>query len=403
MNRRKYIYSALSGLGALGTANYISKDSKAHIKNFNLENSDLYLDSSTGEVGGLMLDFKELEIKTTNIINTSKEIEITFEASVDDSNFINIEDKITAKSDSNDELNLSSESVDLYPELKDKLPKSDGEEVMSEIKLRINIDHVDVENIFDEVTFSITVNKYDIGSTEDSPVESAEELVGEGSGWYWVDIHGSSYEMYFDDSDRFNNGTQGWLKFDHEFISQNTELMSFYSENSDMDAGWVNKEEGSFYNGDANQWNNDGNPTLARARMEIPLLESSVVETMDIDAFGSNDPDDGDDWLDKFSDSTINSVITDDTPPGNNEGGYVWTIWNGEEDAKPSDKEIKFMKRGDELGTNYNGETTLTYDNGDLDLVSFSSKSVSNSYIWVGTSDAAEEQIDYSNWTVWLH
>ena len=249
-------------------------------------------------------------------------------------------------------------------------------------------------------SFSIIVNPGQDGTTSARAVDNAQQLADAGvaSGTYWVNIHGTPYQMQYDNTDKFGNGVSGWINFSNSFVGANQGLASFLRVGSDQNAFFHNAGSGQFTIGEPG-WVQD--VALGRARFLIPNMRYACINTLTAEGVGGNTPDDSTNWETGQSDAHINSYIALDTPLVVNDSGYPWAIWNGNSGANFSNGGIIFPNPGAVLGS-YLGTNTFTFAGGSWSVKSFSN-TVSNPYLWVGSGDGADEIYKYNAYEVWLH
>ena len=241
-----------------------------------------------------------------------------------------------------------------------------------------------------------------IGLTSADPATSAQDFADRGyaSGTYWVTIHGSPYEIYYDETDKFGNGVSGWLKIDAAFIGANSAaLASLYQVGSYVDARWLNQSAGTYSLGDQSS-SHTTISNMARMRCKIPKMQYAVMNTMTATGDGAQGADDNVNW-ETLSNSVLNSFIANDGAPTSNQGGYCFAIWNNVSTANFSNGGIIFPKKGAEFS--FNGTYTKTFAGGDFSIKSFSSLTTNDPYIWSGTGDSGYERVQFTAYEMWIH
>jgi hypothetical protein len=245
------------------------------------------------------------------------------------------------------------------------------------------------------------------GLYESAPARCAQDLTDLGSpaGTYWIDVHGTSLQMYFNNTQLFGGSyPYGWLKYDHDFVSStgvdNSGLVDYNTVGVSVDAGWSNTSTGAFYLGDAGD-SQTGASHMGRARMRMPRFKYAQCSTMTGTASGYQDPDDGWNWSTGMTDTELNNYVVLDGAPRSNPTGYVWMIWNGDWDANYTNKGIRFVKFGNEFGDSFN--TTTTLSGGTFSMANFETLTQTYPFLHCVTGDSGAECITFNDWEIWIH
>lgn len=233
-----------------------------------------------------------------------------------------------------------------------------------------------------------------IGS-EINPAVSAADLVGSGSGTYFVTIHGNTYQLEFEDTDKFGTGVTGWLHISNNVIGANNNLIEFFSEATDHGAEFIDASNGIYRVG-KDQWNSDGVPGFSLAEIKAPNHQYFACESVVMNFGGSNSADDTNSWPSQYSSSEINSMVADKSAVENNGEGYVIGHWNGDSNAGYPGG-INLVKQGGEYGANTTATETFSGNPTDFGSVQ------SDPYVFCSTTDQAREYVDFESYGYWFH
>ena len=250
------------------------------------------------------------------------------------------------------------------------------------------------------------------GSDSANRVTTAADLAyhGQSNGTYYVDIHGSSFQMTYDSSVKFDSGVtagvSGWLKIDNAWVGSNISNLSSstYSTGNPMDAGWGNQGNGEFYTGDAGQ-SSTGATGIGHVRWKIPKFQYACFSTMTCNGSGSQTPDDSGHWFNSRAGS-VKTYAVDRSPDQANPDGYAVALYEegatGIDSMTASTQGIVLPKPGGEFG-NLSGSATRTYSANQFSPVGFNNIPDNNCWWAAYSGDSGYERIDYNAYELWIH
>ncbi len=250
------------------------------------------------------------------------------------------------------------------------------------------------------------------GTSSGTKVNTAADLVYHGSsnGNYYIDVHGSAMQAYYDSSVKFNSGVgagiAGWLKIDNGWVGNNYNNLSpaAYSSGNPLDAGWTNTGNGQFYTGDANN-SNTGATKIGHIRFKVPKFQYAVINTMTATGTGGQTPDDDTDWFNVRA-GEVKSYAVDRNATVTNPGGYVFAVYEegatGIDSKTASTQGIVLPKPGGEFG-NHSGQSTRNYASGHFHVVGYDNIPTNNCWFAAFSGDSGYERITYDSYELWIH
>lgn len=287
-------------------------------------------------------------------------------------------------------------------------------DVSSDTTVSFDIAATDNESNVTTRSFNIIVKQALDGSTSAKAAFSAQDLVNagvsSGSGKY-VNIDGTTVQMEYDSTDKFGNGVSGWLKFDSSFRNSYGSNLSpsAYSTGPGNSASWQSNYQNWSI---GNQSSHTSSTGIGHVRMKIPRLQYARIETLSGYNSGSQTADDSSVENNSFYDDNNGakhiSYAINRSPTDANTSGYPVSIYNTNlsnaydttNKSQGSTGNLIYPYPGGLFGTL--GTTNKTVN--DFSTVSFSSFDSSGVMFmssWSG--DSGSEQIDYSNFTMWIH
>ena len=262
-------------------------------------------------------------------------------------------------------------------------------------------------------TFNIIIKQALDGSSTSKAANSAQDLVNAGvptGSGYYVNIDGTYVQMYFDASVKFSSGIAGWLKFDSSFRNSYGSNLSpaAHSSGPGNAASWQSNYQNWSIGNHSSHTSSTG---IGHVRMKIPRLQYARIETLTAYNSGSQTADDsnveGQPYDSDISNGHVQYAINR-SPQQANTSGYPISIYNTNlsnsydltNRSQGSTGNLIYPYPGGLFGTL--GTTSKTVN--DFNTVSFSSFDSSGVMFmssWSG--DSGSEQIDYSNFTMWIH
>ena len=248
------------------------------------------------------------------------------------------------------------------------------------------------------------VNYAELG-TISNPAGSAADLhsAGKDSGNYYVSIHGTTLQMFYDHTNKFSTGTHGWLRYDNTFVGSNSGVLgaTIFNSGSSCTTQWVDQSSGKFSTG--NSTSNTGASHMGRMTLNLPDMQFAQIAALNMTQSGSQTPDDNTNWINHHS-SQIDDYMYKTSGFMSNPAGYVWGIWDGNTNGTYSAQtnssgSIILPKEGGETGSS-NG--TRSYDSSDFPHVSFNNER-SNPKLAVWAGDSGSEIITWNTYTLWVH
>jgi hypothetical protein len=261
--------------------------------------------------------------------------------------------------------------------------------------------------------FNIIVKQSLDGSTQALKAYSALDLVNAGasSGTKYVDIHGTAFQMEYDSTDKFSTGVSGWLKFDDTFMDGNGANLSAaaYSTGAGNSASWNSGYEGWTLGNHSSHTSTTG---IGHVRMKMPRLRYARVVTLTGNNTGSQTADDsnieGDSNYTDNNGANMIGYVINRTPTYPNAAGYPVSIyntnisnsWDNTNKSVGSTGNIINPYPGGFFSTS--GSTSKTQ--GDFSMTSFASFD-SSGVMWFAShsGDSGAEQIDFTNFEMWVH
>ena len=252
------------------------------------------------------------------------------------------------------------------------------------------------------------------GGDSASKVTTAADLEyhGRTNGTYYVDIHGSAFQMTYDSSVKFDTGVtagvSGWLKIDNAWVGANISNLSSstYSTGNPLDAGWGNQGNGEFFTGDSGS-SNTGATGIGHVRWKIPKFQYACFQTMTCNGSGSQTPDDDTSWWGNTGyRANVRTYAVDRVPVQSNPGGYVVALYeegaSGIDSDTASTQGIVLPKPGGEFG-NLSGSATRTFASNQFAPVGFDNIPTNNCWWAAYSGDSGHERIDYNSYELWIH
>ena len=248
------------------------------------------------------------------------------------------------------------------------------------------------------------VNYAELGTLA-NPAGSAADLQakGKGSGNYYVSIHGTALQMYYDHTNKFSTGVHGWLRFDNSFVGTNNASIgaTIYNNGSYATTDWQTQSSGIFSTGNTNS--NPSSTSMGRMTFNLPNMQIAQISALNMTQDGSQTPDDTADWTSSFS-SYIDEYTYGTSGFMSNPSGYPWAIWDGNTSGTYSSQSsstgsIILPKVGGETGSS-NG--TRSYTSSDFPYVSFNAEKT-NPKLVIWTGDSGSERITWNSYTLWVH
>ena len=261
--------------------------------------------------------------------------------------------------------------------------------------------------------FSIIVKQGLDGSTNALRAYSAQDLVnsGTGSGNKYVDINGTGYLMYFDNTDKFGTGVTGWLRYDHDFMDANGSNLNGdnYSIGSAQSAGWNSGYEG-WYIGN-NSVSSTGQTGISHVRMRMPRMRYAKITDLTGVNSGQQVADDGnvENSGHHFQSGTnMVSYAINRSPNTPNPDGYPIGIYDSNLSNSYDTTNKSQGSTGNLIlpypGGLFSSAGTTNASASDFNMVSFSSFNSSGEMRMVSwTGDAGYERVTFSNFEMWIH
>ncbi len=286
-------------------------------------------------------------------------------------------------------------------------------DVSSDTTVSFDIAATDNESNVTTRSFNIIVKQALDGSTTAKAAFSAQDLinagVSSGSGKY-VNIDGTIVQMEYDSTDRFGDGVSGWLKFDSSFRNSYGSNLSpaAYSTGPGNSASWQSNYQNWSI---GNQSSHTGSTGIGHVRMKIPRLQYARVETLTGYNSGSQTADDSNVEGQPYDSDITNGHVQyaiNRSPQTPNTSGYPISIYNTNlsnsydttNRSQGSTGNLIYPYPGGLFGTLGTTNKTVN-DFNTVSFASFDSSGVMFMSSWSG--DSGSEQIDYSNFTMWIH
>ena len=262
--------------------------------------------------------------------------------------------------------------------------------------------------------FNIIVKQALDGSTNALRAYSAQDLVNAGasSGNKYVDINGTGYLMYFDNSDKFGTGVSGWLRYDHAFMNTNGSNLDGYSFSSGagQEAAWLSGGYDSWYIGDSGS-SHTSTVGISYVRMRMPRMQYAKITELTAVNSGSQTADDGNVEASGHTFQSGTRMVSygiNRSPDVANPDGYPIAIYDHNLTASYDLTNQSQNSTGSLIlpypGGLFSSGGTTNASASDFNMVNFSSFNSSGDMRMASwTGDSGYERITYSNFEMWIH
>ena len=240
-----------------------------------------------------------------------------------------------------------------------------------------------------------------VGSAIDNPANSAKEAydAGHTGSTVFLRIGGSVYEMQYDSSNRYGDGSFGWAKYDNGFFGANNSTINWtkYGSPNSIIPAWNTNSTSSTSDDTLSQGthrigreqSHQGGNSLSTIRVMVPA-HTKVHYQADYVSGGSQTAD--------FGAFTRNfNGIVNNQPYQNNGSGYWAVCYSGTQGSWNNDMLV--LDNGDLRS----GNGPHSQNIGPLNWGSQRGTSGAPPYIIWGTTDAYNEYRYTNNWTLWFH